>query len=120
MSLLVYADKLPNDVRWVRESKEYETICTQIFNRAKIEYRCSNSLLKVSKSNDKNKKLAVVVDLDETILDNSTYQVERWKMGLGFTQESWSDWVNRKKLFLLAGQRASLILSGIKKYKLYS
>ena len=118
-SLLVYADKLPNDVRWVRESREYETICTQIFNRAKLSIEVQTGLLKVSKTNDKNKQLAVVVDLDETILDNSTYQVERWKMGLGFTQESWSDWVNRKKLFLLSGQR-TLILSGIKKYKLYS
>ena len=104
-SLLVYADKLPNDVRWVRESKEYETICTQIFNRAKLSIDVQTSLLKVSKTNDKNKQLAVVVDLDETILDNSTYQVERWKMGLGFTQESWSDWVNRKEAVLIIGAK---------------
>ena len=64
-SLLVYADKLPNDVRWVRESKEYETICTQIFNRAKLSIDVQTGLHKVSKSDDKNKKLAVVVDLDE-------------------------------------------------------
>ena len=74
------------------------------FQWAKLSIDVQTGLLKVSKSNDKNKKLAVVVDLDETILDNSTYQVERWKMGLGFTQESWSDWVNRKKLILLAGK----------------
>ena len=50
----------------------------------------------------------MVIDLDETVLDNSQYQVERLKLGLGFTQESWSEWVNREEAGLLPGAKAFL------------
>jgi len=52
--------------------------------------------------------LAVVVDLDETVLDNSLYQVERWKAGLSFTQDSWSEWVNREEAGLVPGAKEFL------------
>ena len=70
---------LPNDIRWVRQSGEYKELCKQVFQQAWYQ---------VKKQADLGGKLAVVVDLDETILDNSLYQVDRWGKGLGFTQES--------------------------------
>ena len=51
----------------------------------------------------------MVVDLDETVLNNSLYQVERWQDGLTFTQDSWSDWVNRKEAGLVPGAKDFLI-----------
>jgi len=38
----------------------------------------------------------VVLDIDETTLNNSTYQQERMDLGLGYSPASWTDWVNRK------------------------
>ena len=37
-----------------------------------------------------------MLDIDETTLNNSTYQQERMDLGLGYSPASWTDWVNRK------------------------
>ena len=106
-ALVVGGGKLPNDVRWVRQSAEHRTLCEQLFRQATV------AILRQVKMEKGSKNLAVVVDLDETVLDNSLYQVERWKAGLSFTQDSWSDWVNRKEAGLVPGARA--FLSAVRK-----
>jgi len=40
---------------------------------------------------------AVVLDIDETTLDNSTYQMERAVYGLAFGSDSWNAWVLRRE-----------------------
>ena len=92
--------KLPNDVRWMRDSQEYQNLCLQIYRQAE------EKISQQAKQEQGN--LAVVIDLDETVLDNSQYQVERLKLGLGFTQESWSAWVNREEAGLVPGAKAFL------------
>ena len=106
-ALVVGGGKLPNDVRWVRQSAEHRTLCEQLFRQATV------AILRQVKMEKGSKNLAVVVDLDETVLDNSLYQVERWKAGLSFTQDSWSDWVNREEAGLIPGARA--FLSAVRK-----
>ena len=102
-SFVLYGEKkLPNDVRWVRESTEYKNLCEQLFKQARIE------ILKTVSAKGGKSKLAVVVDLDETVLDNSQYQVERWNAGLSFTQDSWSDWVKREEAGQIAGSKEFL------------
>lgn len=51
---------------------------------------------------------AVIVDTDETILDNSEYQKERGALGLGWSADSWSAWVARKEATALPGAVAFL------------
>ena len=63
-------EKLPNDIRWVASSKEYKAMCHQTYNIAEMQ------LDDILKKNKKTGRLAVVMDLDETVLDNSQYQVE--------------------------------------------
>ena len=62
-------DKLPNDARWVRESNEYANLCRQTF-------RMAQDTVRDQIKNSSGQKIAVVMDLDETVLDNSLYQVE--------------------------------------------
>lgn len=100
-------EKLSNDVRWVRESTEYASLCRQTF-------RLAQSAMLDTLKNSANQRLAVVMDLDETVLDNSLYQVERHRKGLGFTQESWSKWVKREEAELVPG--AKLFISFLRKY----
>jgi len=38
---------------------------------------------------------AVIVDVDETMLDNSPFEVERLRSGAEFTEEGWAIWVER-------------------------
>ena len=91
---------LPNEIRWIRESQEYESLCRQIYTHAK------EKIGKIAKDSDSN--LAVVIDLDETVLDNSQYQVERSRSGLSFTQETWSKWVQRREASLVPGAKGFL------------
>jgi 5'-nucleotidase (lipoprotein e(P4) family) len=46
---------------------------------------------------------AVVLDADETVIDNSTYQKEREALGEGYTRDSWYAWVARREATLLPG-----------------
>jgi 5'-nucleotidase (lipoprotein e(P4) family) len=46
---------------------------------------------------------AVILDADETVLDNSIYQQERAQIGAAFTNESWNAWVRRVAATALPG-----------------
>ena len=100
--MVVGEEKLPNDIRWIRQSIEYRALCEQLFRQATV------AILRKVKTEKNSDNLAVVVDLDETVLDNSLYQVERWKAGLSFTQDSWSEWVNREEAGLVSGAKEFL------------
>ena len=101
--MVVGEEKLPNDIRWIRQSTEHRTLCEQLFRQATV------AIIRKVKTEKNSDNLAVVVDLDETVLNNSLYQVERWQAGLTFTQGSWSDWVNRKEAGLVPGAKDFLI-----------
>ena len=180
LSLLMPEQKLPNDVRWVRESKEYNKITQSIFanaikgiektiytssfreidydllllslkdgknildiseiscskiecvgkfhdkkklgfvveipslsnslinklKRNKILYQFKNSLDKPTQdSSSPSNNYAIIVDIDETILDNSSYQVMLNKTGQKFNQESWSKWVQEENATLVPGAK---------------
>ena len=109
VSFSVFADKFPNDVRWVRNSQEYEIICTQIFRDAKLSVEEHAKSVKLQEPNSVNKRFAVVVDLDETILDNSLYQIERWKAVLSLLRNP-AEVGESKEVGLVPVQRTFLIL----------
>jgi len=94
--------KLPNDVRWVTESNEYIQLCNQVYAHA--TYICKVKA-QFYNSSTNFKTPAVVLDLDETILDNSQYQVELFYKNESFNMESWSDWVLREEAELVPGSK---------------
>jgi len=99
---LALNDKLPNDVRWVKESNEYKALCHQIYNQA-----LTNIQAKINHNNYSlnilNRNYAVIMDLDETVLDNSDYQVDILNKNQTFSIESWSLWVKEEKAGLVPG-----------------
>ena len=99
---LALNDRLPNDVRWVKESNEYKAICHQVYSNALGEI---NNKLHYNRSslNIPNHNFAVVMDLDETVLDNSDYQVDILSKNQAFSIESWSLWVKEEKASLVPG-----------------
>ena len=56
---------LPNDVKWVTDSEEYTLLCEQIYRSAWISIR--SRLMNMDNP-------VIIMDLDETVLDNSNYQ----------------------------------------------
>tara|TARA_Y100000768_G_scaffold299150_1_gene232874 strand:- start:49 stop:945 length:897 start_codon:yes stop_codon:yes gene_type:complete len=53
----------------------------------------------------RNRNYAIVMDLDETVLNNSQYQVQLFRKNESFNQTSWSEWVNMEKATLLPGAK---------------
>ena len=96
---LLLSEKLPNDIRWVVESDEYRMLCNQIYDIAKEKLR------KIVLTDDHHPNQAVIMDLDETVLDNSQYQVEIFEKGETFNMVSWANWVNRADAKLVPGAK---------------
>lgn len=94
--------KLPNDVRWVRESKEYVALCNQVYANAidKLQDTISPNNYSL---NIINNSYAVVMDLDETVLDNSDYQVELYNKNEQYNPDSWDEWVVKEDAKLVPG-----------------
>ena len=89
--------KLPNDIRWVVKSSEYKVLCEQIYKNA---WDNLSSTLKTA-----NAQSVIIMDLDETVLDNSKYQIGLVKKNESYNPESWSKWVNIKEAELVPGAK---------------
>lgn len=87
---------LPASVRWTRGSAEHRMLFEQAYAGAT---RAVDSLVSVSSGGD----WAVILDADETIIDNSEYQRRRAVLDSGFTDASWSDWVAERAATTLPG-----------------
>jgi len=95
---MLLSEKLPNDVRWVVNSNEYKALCNQVYNQAAEDlnhFLGMNNLI--------NNSVAVVMDLDETVLDNSQYQIELHEKNESFNMQSWATWVEREEAKLVPG-----------------
>ncbi|WP_301098354.1 5'-nucleotidase, lipoprotein e(P4) family [Otariodibacter sp.] len=82
-------------INWVQESGEYQALAHQAFNTAKFTFDHA----KVAKG----KKKAVVVDLDETMIDNSPNAGWQVKNNKGFDSAAWTRWVNAKQAKAIPG-----------------
>ena len=75
------------EIKWVRDSWEYGELTRQIYGQA------TDAVL--AAADRQRGPWVVVLDLDETVLDNSVYQLERAAYGLPFDSVSWNAWVRR-------------------------
>jgi 5'-nucleotidase (lipoprotein e(P4) family) len=102
---MILNDKLPNDVRWVRESDEYKALCNQVYGQAiyMIKKKMTYNKFSLNQSNINN--YAVIMDLDETVLDNSDYQVGLFERNESFNMNSWAKWVEREEAKLVPGAK---------------
>lgn len=79
-------------VLWQQKSAEYTALTYQAFNLAKIRL---DSILNVV--NNSAKPIAIVTDIDETVLDNSPYSGKQIELDEDYTSSRWKEWVNLKK-----------------------
>ena len=78
-----------NALLWQQRSGEYRALCYQAFNTARVQ------LDEILKQNSFAKPLALVTDIDESILDNSPQQATDLLNKTTYTEESWIDWTNK-------------------------
>ena len=72
---------------FVEHAPEYKALCYQAYNLAGFR------LNEIVKNNTENSKLAVVLDIDETVLNNIPYQAKQVLDTIGYPT-CWSEWVN--------------------------
>ncbi|MDO5611200.1 MAG: 5'-nucleotidase, lipoprotein e(P4) family [Pseudomonadota bacterium] len=97
------ADDNLNAVVWIQRSVEYAATTSTIYRAAITEL---DAMLKSGESalvaeersaNDAALPPAIVMDVDETVLDNSPYQARLVADGREFNDISWDQWVAEKK-----------------------
>lgn len=70
---------------WQQQSGEYKALCLQAYQLA--AWRLDQYLAQKG-----DKPLAVVTDIDETVLDNSPYSVHQALAGKAYDEKSWAEW----------------------------
>jgi predicted secreted acid phosphatase/endonuclease/exonuclease/phosphatase family metal-dependent hydrolase len=99
VTVSISAQSLPLSpaVKWLTTSKEYRFLTQDTYQQA------SSTLEQLSPQKD---NWVVVMDVDETILDNSPYQVSLDKTGASYIPETWEDWVKQASAGLVPGTAA--------------
>jgi len=82
-------------LNWFQQSGEYQALTYQAFNTAKIAFDTAKPL--------DGKPKAVVVDLDETMIDNSAYSAWQVKANKPFDSKTWSEWTAAKQALAVPG-----------------
>lgn len=72
---------------WYQRAAEVRALCYQAFNMARLMFDGDLAM------GDSGKKRAVIVDVDETILDNSPYEAGLVGKNYGYSK-GWGDWIN--------------------------
>ena len=76
-----------NAILWQQRSGEYKALCYQAFALAKMKLQEKISLHK----ND-GQRLAIITDIDESVLDNSPQQAHDILHRTTYSEKSWTDW----------------------------
>src|SRR5580765_5570979 len=82
---LIAPRQLPNDIRWFRTAAEYRALTRQAYALA------AERLPELSRGLAPQ-AWAVILDADETVLDNSEYQRRRALLDSTYTEASWAAW----------------------------
>ncbi|MFQ6371609.1 5'-nucleotidase, lipoprotein e(P4) family [Shewanella sp. YIC-542] len=82
-------------VLWMQHAGEYRALCYQAYNTAMMAFDAAKAR--------NSGKLAVMVDLDETMLDNTPYAAWQIQQHKPYESASWNKWVNAVQTPALAG-----------------
>lgn len=83
---------------WMQKSAEYRALSYQAFNVAKMQLDKYLETHKESKD-----KLAIVVDADETVIDNSAFESHLVGQDYGYGSKVWAEWMADAKATALPG-----------------
>jgi 5'-nucleotidase (lipoprotein e(P4) family) len=90
------SDYLTMAILYQQTAAEYRALCYQAFNFARYKLDQSSKIMGIMK------KQAIVVDIDETVLDNSPYEantiIKSW-----IYPEGWNEWIDAAKAKAIPG-----------------
>lgn len=89
---------IPGAVRWVRTSAEARATFLQTYRRA------TERVERAAEAHG-DTTWGVILDADETVLDNSTYQLRLARRGAPYLPETWNAWVREESAGAKPGAR---------------
>ncbi len=97
-----------NATLWVQTSAEYDGTAHTVYAAASAQLDAAIKdktwvATDEQSANFKEKPPAIILDLDETVLDNSPYQARLIKSGESFNPKSWDAWCNEGKAGAVPG-----------------
>ncbi len=84
-------------VLWQQNAAEYRALCYQTFNLAALRLEA------IPEKDLKKGNLALITDLDETILDNSRSEAQLILEGQSYTPKNWKEWTSRHEAGIVPG-----------------
>ena len=99
MGTTAVSDTIPASVRWFRASAERRALSLQT-------YRLATAALERRAAGLPTGSWAVILDADETVIDNSPYQQELGRRRATFDAATWNAWVMRGAAAALPGAPA--------------
>lgn len=90
---------------WMQKAAEYRALAYQAFNLARwqLDADLEKKHVKELPRSERGKPRAIVVDIDETVLDNSPAQAAGIKKREGFTLPAWYAWGEMRKAKAIPG-----------------
>lgn len=77
-------------VAWQQHSGEYRALSFQAYNFARLSLK-----QRLQELGSNGKPNCVIVDIDETVLDNSPFQGAEIKKGLSYVAKDWAEWTSK-------------------------
>lgn len=102
-----------NAVFWTRSSGEYRALNFQAYNFARL------SLDQALKKSKNKKPKCVIVDIDETVLDNSAYYEHALKEKKALNWPNWKNWLLTQSADTVPGAVAFLRYAASKKISVF-
>jgi 5'-nucleotidase (lipoprotein e(P4) family) len=92
-------------VLYMQKAAEYRALCYQAFNAARVQldFDLDKKNVKKLPKAERKRPRAIVVDIDETVLDNSPAQALGIKMNTPYNPKDWYAWSNMRKAKAVPG-----------------
>ena len=99
-----------NSVAWMQNSAEYKLVCQQTYRFATTQMYVglqdrmwSADEIQLAASDYEHKQPAVILDVDETVLDNSPFNARNIVDARPYSTESWNAWCREEKSTAIPG-----------------
>lgn len=102
-------DHTPLAELWVHTSAEYHGLCHQAYNVATMQFEKWEPLFVRGEDGKaylpgSDKPVAIILDLDETVINNSGYQAFLNRVGAKYTPATWDAWLEFQAVNKKAGR----------------
>lgn len=107
---------------YMQTSAEYRAACYQAYNLALLKLKLAYAAAENLDADSRDPRpMAVVMDLDETVLDNGGFQAFQLRSGIAYDQRLWDLWEERhsEHLALVPGAKEFILAAEEMKFQIF-